>query len=164
MAMKDVQLHDDADVEAGEKQPMTGVYNGRDVPGDESLQASSNAAARGPASPASPARFTGLTKEQLLKQANEPFWKRTRYALLALFWLAWLAMLVGAIMIIVTAPRCQAPPELAWYQETAVYRVELRSFLDSNNDCVGDLKGGWVDRSVIGSPPLNRYNVQLERL
>uniref|UniRef100_UPI00358F0E56 amino acid transporter heavy chain SLC3A2 n=1 Tax=Myxine glutinosa TaxID=7769 RepID=UPI00358F0E56 len=136
--MKDVQLHDDVDVEAGEKQAMTGVYNGLDVPGDESAQPPSTTAGPGTVSPT---RFTGLTKEQLLKQANEPFWKRTRYALLALFWLAWLAMLVGAIMIIVTAPRCQAPPELTWYEETAVYHVDVRSFLDSDTDGVGDFKG-----------------------
>lgn len=36
---------------------------------------------------AAEAKFTGLSKEELLKVAGSPAWVRTRWALLLLFWL-----------------------------------------------------------------------------
>ncbi|PNI45455.1 SLC3A2 isoform 9, partial [Pan troglodytes] len=35
---------------------------------------------------AAAAKFTGLSKEELLKVAGSPGWVRTRWALLLLFW------------------------------------------------------------------------------
>ncbi|KAB0404692.1 hypothetical protein E2I00_019041, partial [Balaenoptera physalus] len=46
---------------------------------------------------AAAAKFTGLSKEELLKVAGSPGWVRTRWALLLLFWLGWLGMLAGAV-------------------------------------------------------------------
>jgi len=43
--------------------------------------------------------FSGMGKEELLKYANDPFWKKIRWSLFILFWLAWLGMLVGAIVM-----------------------------------------------------------------
>lgn len=53
-----------------------------------------------------PPTFVGLGKEELMKYANDPFWVRLRWLLFILFWVLWIAMLVGAIVIIVYAPRC----------------------------------------------------------
>lgn len=50
--------------------------------------------------------FVGLGKEELMKYANDPFWIRLRWLLFILFWVLWIAMLVGAVIIIVLAPRC----------------------------------------------------------
>ncbi|XP_055382107.1 uncharacterized protein LOC129612489 isoform X2 [Condylostylus longicornis] len=61
--------------------------------------------------------FTGMTKEELMKYANDPFWVRLRWMFFILFWLAWIAMLVGAILIIVNAPKCSAPTPLVWYKQ-----------------------------------------------
>lgn len=61
--------------------------------------------------------FTGMTKEELLKFANDPFWVRLRWIFFILFWLLWIGMLVGAIMIIIGAPKCAAPTPLSWYKQ-----------------------------------------------
>jgi len=59
----------------------------------------------------------GLKKEELMKFANDPFWVRLRWFLFLLFWLTWLAMLVGAIYIVVVAPKCPAPEPRLWWEK-----------------------------------------------
>lgn len=83
----------------------------------------------------------GMGKEELMKYANEPFWVRLRMFLFVFFWIAWIAMLVGAVVIILVAPRCPPAPRLDWYQKTAMYQVDVETFKDSNEDGVGDFKG-----------------------
>lgn len=56
-----------------------------------------------------------MTKEELLKFAEDPFWIRMRWTLFILFWLLWAAMLLGAVLIILKAPKCSAPVALSWY-------------------------------------------------
>lgn len=90
--------------------------------------------------------FCGLTKEELMKYANDPYWVKVRWIMLALFWLAWLGMLVAAIIIIVLAPKCPPRPELQWWQKSAIYQCYPRSFQDTNGDGVGDIKG--VERHI----------------
>ncbi|XP_061462749.1 amino acid transporter heavy chain SLC3A2 [Rhineura floridana] len=88
------------------------------------------------------AKFTGLSKEELLKVAGTPGWVRTRWALLILFWLGWLGMLAGAVAIIVQAPRCKDLPKQEWWQEGGIYRIQnVDGFQDSAEDGVGDLAG-----------------------
>ncbi|KAH8311449.1 hypothetical protein KR044_006443 [Drosophila immigrans] len=60
--------------------------------------------------------FTGMSKEELLKYANDPFWVRLRWIFFVGFWAIWVAMLVGAILIIIGAPKCAAPQPLPWYK------------------------------------------------
>ncbi|XP_030562357.1 uncharacterized protein LOC115763776 isoform X2 [Drosophila novamexicana] len=60
--------------------------------------------------------FTGMSKEELLKYANDPFWVRLRWIFFVSFWLIWVGMLVGAILIIIGAPKCAAPQPLPWYK------------------------------------------------
>ncbi|XP_010597405.1 amino acid transporter heavy chain SLC3A2 [Loxodonta africana] len=75
------------------------------------------------------AKFTGLSKEELLKVAGSPGWVRTRWALLVLFWLGWLGMLAGAVVIIVQAPRCRQLPTQRWWHKGALYRIgDLQAF------------------------------------
>uniref|UniRef100_A0A023G002 alpha-glucosidase n=1 Tax=Amblyomma parvum TaxID=251391 RepID=A0A023G002_AMBPA len=78
-------------------------------------------------------QFVGLSKEELMKYANDPFWVRLRMALFVLFWLLWVAMLVGAIAIIVLTPRCAPPPQLAWWQSSPVYNVDVASYTDNSD-------------------------------
>lgn len=58
-----------------------------------------------------------MTKEELMKYANDPFWVKLRWLLFILFWAMWIAMLVGAIAIIVYAPKCAAPTPLVWWKK-----------------------------------------------
>ncbi|XP_076581424.1 amino acid transporter heavy chain SLC3A2-like isoform X2 [Chaetodon auriga] len=67
--------------------------------------------------------FTGLSKEELMKVAGTPGWVRTRWILLVLFWLGWVGMLAGAIVIIVQAPRCKPIPEMNWWNEGPLYQI-----------------------------------------
>ncbi|XP_037933970.1 4F2 cell-surface antigen heavy chain isoform X2 [Teleopsis dalmanni] len=61
--------------------------------------------------------FTGMTKEELMKYANDPFWVRLRWIFFIGFWAIWAGMLVGAIFIIIDAPKCAAPQPLPWYKK-----------------------------------------------
>lgn len=86
-------------------------------------------------------RTVGMGKEELMKYANEPFWVRLRMALFVLFWLVWVAMLVGSVVIIIFAPRCPPAPRLDWWQKTVVYQLNVNAFKDGNKDGLGDLQG-----------------------
>nr|CAD7257621.1 unnamed protein product [Timema shepardi] len=87
--------------------------------------------------------FAGMGKEELMKFANDPFWIRVRWLLFVFFWVLWLAMLAGAIAIIVMAPKCAAPAPLKWWEQGPLYQVDVRSFKDGSEpqDGVGDLQG-----------------------
>lgn len=58
----------------------------------------------------------GLTKEELMKYANDPFWVKLRRTLFVLFWLIWVSMFVGAFFIIHYFPACSAASKLRWFQ------------------------------------------------
>ncbi|XP_056095428.1 solute carrier family 3 member 2b [Rhinichthys klamathensis goyatoka] len=80
-------------------------------------------------------KFTGLSKEELMKVAGTPGWVKVRWALLILFWLGWLGMLAGAIAIIIHAPRCKPLPEMNWWNYGPLYQIgDVNSF-------TSDLKG-----------------------
>lgn len=61
--------------------------------------------------------FVGLTKEELMKYANDPFWVRLRWFLFITFWALWVTMLIGAVLIIYAAPKCDPPPPRTWWQK-----------------------------------------------
>ncbi|XP_040184903.1 4F2 cell-surface antigen heavy chain-like [Rana temporaria] len=87
-------------------------------------------------------KFTGLSKEELLKVAGTPGWVKVRWALLILFWLGWLGMLAGAVVIIVQAPRCRPLPVMEWWNKGPLYQLgDPDTFQDSNADGVGDIAG-----------------------
>lgn len=91
---------------------------------------------------AAAAKFTGLSKEELLKVAGSPGWVRTRWALLLLFWLGWLGMLAGAVVIIVQAPRCRELPAQSWWHKGALYRIgDLQAFQGRDAGDLASLKG-----------------------
>ncbi|XP_064593023.1 amino acid transporter heavy chain SLC3A2 [Zonotrichia leucophrys gambelii] len=79
-------------------------------------------------------KFTGLGKEELLREAGTPLWARARLVLLVLFWGGWLGMLGAAAAIVAQAPRCQPLPAKAWWELGALYRAPPKAF-------GGNLKG-----------------------
>uniref|UniRef100_A0A3Q3WM58 Uncharacterized protein n=1 Tax=Mola mola TaxID=94237 RepID=A0A3Q3WM58_MOLML len=97
-----------------EKQPMTGDTQaaGGEKNGSVKLKV-----------PEDEVIFTGLSKEELMKVAGTPGWVRIRWMLLVLFWLGWVGMLAGAIVIIVQAPRCKPIPEMNWWNEGPLYQI-----------------------------------------
>ncbi|XP_053678152.1 neutral and basic amino acid transport protein rBAT [Anopheles nili] len=68
--------------------------------------------------------FSGMTKEELMKYANDPFWVRLRWLLFVLFWALWAAMLLGSFYIIYDAPKCAAPVPLSWWQEGPLVEID----------------------------------------
>ncbi|XP_077966822.1 amino acid transporter heavy chain SLC3A2-like [Styela clava] len=79
-------------------------------------------------------RFTGLKKEELLEISSQKKWVVARWILFIVFWAGWVGMLVGAIIIVVTAPRCKEEPTPPWHQDTVVYEADVKKF-------AGDLAG-----------------------
>nr|XP_002120584.1 4F2 cell-surface antigen heavy chain [Ciona intestinalis] len=106
-------------------------------------------------------RFTGLKKEELLAISNEPKWVRARWVLFILFWLVWIAMLVGAILIVVNAPRCKPEPVPQWYQDTVVYEADVAEFaadfkgMENHLPYIQSLKSDAVLVSGAGDPTGN---------
>jgi len=43
--------------------------------------------------------------------------------------------------IVVISPKCPPKPDREWWQKKVCYQIWTRSFKDSNNDGIGDLKG-----------------------
>ncbi|CAB3405806.1 unnamed protein product [Caenorhabditis bovis] len=86
-------------------------------------------------------KAVGLTKEQLEKYRNDPFWKPVRNILFALFWLAWIAMFGGAIAIVVLSPKCAEKQKPHWWQTKVSYQMLTATFRDSDEDGVGDFAG-----------------------
>ncbi|KAK9534274.1 hypothetical protein VZT92_009329 [Zoarces viviparus] len=82
-------------------------------------------------------KFTGLNKEELLRVAGTPGWVRTRWALLVVFWLGWLGMLGGAVLIVLQAPRCRDLPSSSWWNDGPLYQIgDIGAF-----SALKDLKG-----------------------
>lgn len=65
-----------------------------------------------------------MTKEELMKYANDPFWVKLRWVLFIFFWALWIAMLLGAIAIIVYAPKCAAPTPLVWWKKGPLITID----------------------------------------
>ncbi|XP_017348740.1 solute carrier family 3 member 2b [Ictalurus punctatus] len=112
--MKDVELND---VDQ-ERQPMT-AGNGD----ANSALAVKNGIVKVKIPDEKESKFTGLSKEELLQVAGTPAWVRARWVLLILFWLGWLGMLAGAVVIIVQAPRCKPLPEINWWDSGPLYQI-----------------------------------------
>lgn len=83
----------------------------------------------------------GLTKEELMRYANDPFWIAMRRIFFVLFWLLWTAMLVGAVAIIIMTPGCAKPEEPEWYETSSVYELRVDEFKDGDGDQKSDLAG-----------------------
>src|SRR5262249_8158615 len=75
-------------------------------------------------------KFIGLTKDELQEYVNDPFWKKLRWALFILFWAAWIAMFVAAIIIVIGSPSCPPKPVRHWWQKKLSYQLFTKTFRD----------------------------------
>ncbi|XP_013097525.2 maltase 2 isoform X1 [Stomoxys calcitrans] len=101
--------------------------------------------------------FTGMTKEELMKYANDPFWIRLRWIFFVGFWLIWLGMLVGAIFIIVQTPKCAAPEPLPWYKRGILAKFSNFDATTDNVEIVKQIKASGV---IYEMPAELTYNVR----
>ncbi|XP_051576417.1 4F2 cell-surface antigen heavy chain-like [Myxocyprinus asiaticus] len=77
------------------------------------------------------AKLTCLSKDELMKIAGTAGWIRARWILLVLFWLGWVGMLAGAVVIILQAPRCKPIPEMNWWNKGLLYQIsDVNAFSD----------------------------------
>ncbi|XP_053290570.1 4F2 cell-surface antigen heavy chain [Pleuronectes platessa] len=140
--LKDADVTEDLDQEQQEKEPMTGGRRPSDAPpagGAAAAAAEKNGSVKLKIPEEAPeeVKFTGLSKEELLRVAGTPGWVRTRWTLLLLFWLGWLGMLLGAVLIILQAPRCRDLPVTSWWNHGPLYQIgSVQAFTDGQ-----DLKG-----------------------
>lgn len=73
-----------------------------------------------------------MGKAELMKYANDPFWIKLRWFLFIAFWVLWIAMLVGAVTIIVMAPKCTAPEPKKWFEKSPIVKLssaDLKNYL-----------------------------------
>lgn len=89
-----------------------------------------------------------------MKFANDPFWVRLRWVLFIFFWALWVAMLVGAILIIIDAPKCPAPEPLTWWQQGPFVTVDK---IDVSPEEVAEIKGTGARAVVYALPPDDTY-------
>lgn len=68
-------------------------------------------------------KFTGLSKDELMKVSGTPCWVRTRWVLFILYWLGLVGMLAAAIVILVQTPPCLNIPEINWWNEGPLYQI-----------------------------------------
>uniref|UniRef100_A0A3P8T123 Solute carrier family 3 member 2b n=1 Tax=Amphiprion percula TaxID=161767 RepID=A0A3P8T123_AMPPE len=126
----------DLDQEEQEKQRMTGGAERAAEAPSAGEEAEKNGAVKLKIPDEEPeeVKFTGLNKEELLRVAGTPGWVRTRWALLVVFWLGWLGMLGGAVLIILQAPRCRDLPHTHWWNQGPLYRIgDVRAFSAAQN-------------------------------
>uniref|UniRef100_A0A8C5HVM9 4F2 cell-surface antigen heavy chain-like n=1 Tax=Gouania willdenowi TaxID=441366 RepID=A0A8C5HVM9_GOUWI len=112
-------------------------------------------------------KFTGLSKEELLRVAGTPGWVRTRWTLLVLFWLSWLLMLVGSVLIILKAPPCRDLPDSHWWNHGPLYRLrDVRVFsVERRMDYLKQLNvKGLLIGPIHEAPPNNALSLRFEQI
>lgn len=73
-----------------------------------------------------------LSKEELVKCAGGPGWKKFRFRLVLAFWIGWVVMLGIAITVIVQSPRA-VTPVLLWWQKDPFYRLQPALSVDAES-------------------------------
>ncbi|XP_031620255.1 maltase A2 isoform X2 [Contarinia nasturtii] len=104
--------------------------------------------------------FSGMTKDELMKYANDPFWQRLRWTFFVLFWLLWAAMLAAAIFIILKAPKCSVDKPLEWYKEgPLVVMPKEHSYTKADSQLIEKLQSIDAKGVIYNLPADKTYSV-----
>ncbi|XP_063705029.1 uncharacterized protein LOC134834332 isoform X2 [Culicoides brevitarsis] len=102
----------------------------------------------------------GMTKEELMKYVNDPFWVRLRWFLFIVFWLIWIGMFAAAIYIIVVAPKCVAPEEHSWWKQGPLIVSEDETALTAPAEAaLAELKEYGAKAVIYKLPAEETYNL-----
>lgn len=85
-------------------------------------------------------QWVGMPVQQLLDYSNDPFWVRLRQCCFVFFWCAFSTLCVSVLVLIVTAPRCQA---IEGWQEGPMYGVFVHDFRNENTSDAKGLSGTY---------------------
>ncbi|KAK3607837.1 hypothetical protein CHS0354_031339 [Potamilus streckersoni] len=91
--------------------------------------------------PPSDKPFRGMGKEELLRHSSKPFWRRLRMICISIVILGWIALIITVVALVLVYPRCRRADPVSWWQKSPVYRVYVPSYMDSDGNGWGDLKG-----------------------
>lgn len=94
-----------------------------------------------------------------MRYANDPFWVRLRWIFFVLFWGLWVAMLVGAILIIVGAPKCSAPQALVWYKQGPLVKLANSAAAPPTADEVRQLRALGARGAIFEVPADETYKI-----
>lgn len=89
-----------------------------------------------------------MTKDELEVAAGGPGWRKVRGYLVLLFWLAWLAMLATAVVIVAMSPRPTVTP-LKWWQKSLFYQLQPELFMEAEAEGSGGINGEEMDGGFI---------------
>lgn len=102
----------------------------------------------------------GMSKEELMKYVNDPFWIRLRWFLFVFFWAIWVGMFVAAIYIIVVAPKCVSPEEHTWWKQGPLIISEDETGLTAPNEAnLSELKDYGTKALIYKLPADETYNL-----
>ncbi|KAF5297103.1 hypothetical protein FQA39_LY02683 [Lamprigera yunnana] len=111
--------------------------------------------------------FVGLSKDELMKYANDPFWVTLRWFLFILFWLLWAAMLISAVLIIVAAPKCAPPEPRTWWEQGPLTEVEpdttLEELMQLKRNGVQGVIVNWSEDAYTSVNVSKKFLTFLER-
>jgi len=127
-----------SDTKVADEMPPTYDEASQLTPGEPNVKITSNETKIDIGNEKEKEAFQGLTKEELMKYANDPFWVRLRWILFILFWIIWVAMLAASIVIIIYAPKCPSPEPKEWWQKNAMYKVDVKDFGSGTLDGLKD--------------------------
>lgn len=100
-----------------------------------------------------------MSKEELMKYVNDPFWIRLRWFMFVLFWALWIAMLVGAIIIIIQAPKCTPPEPHKWFKTGPLIITDNNDLNEPSSEILDDYENLGIAGVIYKLPAGETYNL-----
>lgn len=72
--------------------------------------------------------------ETILRNSNKRIWRILRLTLQIIILLVFIGLIAFIIAVIIVHPGCENKPELKWWQDSLIYRVDLNKIKDFVNN------------------------------